>query len=90
MKHIFTWFSLFIFLLVGASTSLASDAEVVVIETNGKSAERVAAELVEKYPEVKPRHYLNHYLSFKSSSLKQANTNLSSSNSGLAKLFSEI
>ena len=59
MKHIFTWFSLFIFLLVGASTSLASDAEVVVIETNGKSAERVAAELVEKYPEVKPRHYFD-------------------------------
>ena len=28
--------------------------------------------------------------SFESSSLKQANTNLSSSNSGLAKLFSEI
>ena len=32
----------------------------------------------------------NQLFSFEFSSLKQANTNLSSSNSGLAKLFSEI
>ncbi|WP_139892081.1 MULTISPECIES: S8 family serine peptidase [unclassified Bacillus (in: firmicutes)] len=60
MKQILIGAFIFIQLIVYAPHSSAEDIEVVMIETvKDTSAHRVAKELIEKYPAIKPRYYFN-------------------------------